>query len=102
MPYRVKFTDKLYRSLLAISDYIAAESPQNADGAADAAVRLIESLEIMPARFPRVGKSRKTGSPVHMTTTHSFNIYYEVDSERELVIILLIQRGTRRMPRRFG
>ena len=101
MAFRVRFSGPILRSLGSISDYISADSPQNADEVLAAILDLIESLEIMPGRFRRVGKSSQNGSPIHMATTHSFNIYYRIDSADETVTIVLLQRGARRKPRHF-
>ena len=99
--FRVRFNTDIFDSLNSIAQYITADSPQNAEEVADAIVEIISSLAISPARFRRVGKSRRSGAPVHMASTHSFNIYYRIDHADQTVVVLDLRRGTRRQPRRF-
>ena len=99
--YRVIITAEALADLEGIAEYIRRHSPQNAATVADTLLSAIDSLSFMPARFKRVGTSRKKRSPVHAMVVRPFIIHYRVDERPPAAFILHVFHGARRQPRRF-
>lgn len=99
--YRVIITDRALADLQRVAGYIRNQSPDHAAGMAKKIVDAIDSLDAMPGRFKRVGKSRKRGTPIHAMVVRPFIVYYRVDLIAKGVFILNIIHGARRQPRRF-
>ena len=99
--YRVIFSDEALQNIKSIARHIREESPLAAASVAESLLDAVDSLELMPARFRRVGTSRKRGNPVHACVVRPFIIYYGIDELRKAVHILVIVHGRRRQPRRF-
>ncbi len=99
--HRVILTAEAFLDLESIAAYIRQHSPQNAATVAETIMEAIDSLALMPARFRRVGKSRKRGSPIHAMVVRPFIVYFRVDDPPGAVYILSIRHGKRRQPRRF-
>lgn len=97
--YRVILNERILRELREIASFISRQSPQNAVSVSERIVDTIDSLAVMPQRFKRVGKSRKSGSPVHAVVVRPFIISYRIDAEA--VHVLSIRRGARRQPKHF-
>jgi toxin ParE1/3/4 len=94
-------TQEALADLERIAGYIRQQSPQNAAAVSEAILSAIDSLSSMPARFKRVGKSRKRGSLIHAMVVRPFIIYYRVEQSSETVYILNVFHGARRQPGRF-
>jgi plasmid stabilization system protein ParE len=89
--------DELYR----IADYIRQSSPDAAAAVAETILDAIDSLSQLPARFKRVARSRKRGTPIHAMVVRPFIVYYCVDEPRRVVHILKVIHGAQHQPRRF-
>ena len=100
--YKVRISARALRDLESIVKYIREDSPQNAVEVAAAVVKLINSLIDSPRRFRLAGFSRRRNSPVHVTNTPSFMIYYKVDEMKNDVEIITVVRSSRRQPQRFA
>ena len=99
--HRVILTPEALLDLESIAEYIRQHSPQNAATVAETILEAIDSLGLMPARFRRVGKSRKRGSPIHAMVVRPFIVYFRVEDPPGTVPILTVRHGKRRQPRQF-
>jgi plasmid stabilization system protein ParE len=99
--HRVILTAGALRDLEDIAQYVHQHSPQNAAPVAETVLDAIDSLALMPARYRRVGKSRRRGSPVHAMVVRPFVVYFRVEDTPAVVYILTIRHGSRRQPRHF-
>ncbi|HEY1684747.1 MAG TPA: type II toxin-antitoxin system RelE/ParE family toxin [Tepidisphaeraceae bacterium] len=99
--HRIIITREALADLEKIAAYIRQQSPQNAAAVSEVVLGAIDSLAFLPARFKRVGKSRKRGSPIHAMVARPFIIYYRVEQSSETVYILNVFHGARRQPGRF-
>lgn len=101
-PYRVILTEEALQSLKSIAHHIRNDSHFTAGTVAESLLDAIDSLESMPARFRRVGTSRKRRNPVHACSVRPFIIYYRIDEPQKAVYIEVVVHGMRRQPRRFN
>lgn len=101
MTYRVILMPEAFADLDKIAAYIHQHSPQNAADVADRIVRAIDSLEVMPGRFKRVGTSDKRRTPVHAMVVHPFIVYYRIEVAAHAVVVHTIVHGAQRQPRHF-
>lgn len=99
--YHVNITNRAYRDIEAIFEYIQQESPQNAAKVIERILDAIDDLNFMPTRFRVAGKSRKRGNPIHARVMRPFIIYYRIDTSAQRVFIVEVRHGARRQPRRF-
>jgi plasmid stabilization system protein ParE len=99
--HRVILTEGARNDLKGIAFFIRQRSPQNAASVAEAILKAIDSLAIMPDRFKQIGISRKRGSPIHAMVVRPFILYYRIDNSPETVHVLYVVHGARRQPRRF-
>jgi plasmid stabilization system protein ParE len=100
-PYRVNLTAEALADLRAIYEYVSIDSPQNAAELVERILDTADSLNLMPDRFKRVGRSRSSGSPVHAVVMRPFIIYYQINHGPPAVSVLTIRHGGRRQPRTF-
>jgi plasmid stabilization system protein ParE len=98
---RVILTQEVLAGIKEIASYIRQESPAAAASIAGAFLDGIDSLELMPGRFKRVGISRKRRTPVHALVVRPFTIYYRIDDRPKAVYILSVLHGAQRQPRQF-
>jgi len=98
---RVKISAEASSDIQRIYDYVSQDSPQNAANLIAKLIDAIDSLEFMPTRFRKAGRSRSQGTPVHSVVVESFILYYRVDRDVQLVTIMTFRHGHQRQPRRF-
>jgi plasmid stabilization system protein ParE len=99
--YHVIIRPSALNDLKSTSTYIEGHSPQNAAVVIGDILGAIESLDFMPNRTKRVGKSRSRGTPVHAFLEYPCLIYYAIETSSRSVSIFAIRHGSRRQPRRF-
>jgi plasmid stabilization system protein ParE len=101
MTFRVHVSVEVYDQLVAIHDYIAADSPQNAAIVVDELLKAFDALSDIRLRHRRVGTSRSTSFPVHKQIVLSYNVYYLVDESEAVVRVLDVRHHAQRQPRGF-
>jgi toxin ParE1/3/4 len=96
--YRIRITPRALADLESISDYIAQDSRQNAEGMTAKLLDAIGGLDILPHRFdvPRVGTVR--GRQIRSMPVRPYLVRYRIDEARQTVFILRIRHGARRRP----
>jgi plasmid stabilization system protein ParE len=99
--YQVRITPRASSDLEEIFDYIRQFSPQNAGTMIERLMDAIDGLEMFPSRFRSSGRSRKRGNPVHSCVVRPYTVYYRLDEQNRVVVILTVRHGARRQPRRF-
>src|SRR4051812_22554083 len=96
--FQVNITARALADLTVICDFVAEQSPANAVLVAERILSAIDSLEFMPTRFRIAGRSRKRGSPIHVSVVRPFLIYYRVEAASKTVFIVSLRHGARRQP----
>lgn len=99
--HQVMLTADAFSDLEGIGGYIHQHSPRNAAAVAKTILDAIDPLALMPARFRRIGQSRRRGSPVHAMVVRPFIVYFRVEDGLAVVYVLTVRHGKRRQPRRF-
>jgi plasmid stabilization system protein ParE len=99
--YQVTISARALRDLTRILDYVSLDSPGNADDLVKQIVRKTDTLDVLPARFRQVGRSRATRRPVHMMIVDPYLVYYRIDEAKKSVLVMTIWHGKRQQPRSF-
>lgn len=100
-PYRIIISNAALKELQAVFDYLAARSPQGASAVVERVLEAIDGLDLMPARYKVVGRSRRTSDPIHSFAVPPLLVYYKIDERLRAVSVLMVRHGSRRQPRRF-
>jgi len=79
--YSIRFTPRASDDLVAIFEYIKADSPQNAAGVVQTLLDAIDSLAILPRRHKVHRLYRDPGRSVRAMTVAPFVVYYRVKEE---------------------
>jgi plasmid stabilization system protein ParE len=97
--YRVIITPRAGADLERIHDYIAKDSPQNAQAMVKRILDALEPLKQFPNRT--VAQRQATGlrHPVRMLPVKPYTIYFRVIDEFNAVRILHIRHAARLRPR---
>ena len=99
--YRVIFSRRAATDLQLIHDYIQRESPQNAAAVATELIGAIDSLELLPHRYPVHRGHRPPAAAVRRMPVPPFLVYYRVTDRPRVFGVITIRHGSRRQPRRF-
>jgi toxin ParE1/3/4 len=99
--YRTLITAEALADLETMFGYIDARSPQGARSMVKRLLDAIDALNQMPSRHKIVGRSRKSGAPVHSMVVRPYIVYYRIDPANLAVYIMTVRHGARRQPRRF-
>jgi plasmid stabilization system protein ParE len=94
--YRVKYSAKAARQLEAISDYIFADSPQNAVVMLERLINAIESLDQLPHRYAVPRHVKKVSQNVRSMPVPPYLVQYPIDDRNFQVSILSVRHGARR------
>lgn len=94
--YRVRFQPEAQREALEAADFIAANSPANADKWFDGLVQVIESLRTMPQRCSRARESETLGVELRQYIYHSHRIIFRIEERTRTLRVLHIRHASRR------
>jgi plasmid stabilization system protein ParE len=86
--------------LEGIHQHIEKDSPENAASVA-AIIDAIDSLELLPHRYPVYQGRRQPSEVVRRMPVPPFLIYYRANDLNRAVHVVAILHGKRRQPRRF-
>jgi toxin ParE1/3/4 len=100
--FDVRITREASSDLEEISDYISAESPQNAVAMVTEIVTAIFSLATLPHRFKVHQPSKKADRVVRAMLVYPYIVYYRIADTSKSVQILTVRHGARRQPKRFN
>jgi plasmid stabilization system protein ParE len=95
MQYLVKLTDRSFRDLEGIYEFIEADSAESASARFSRLSDAIYSLERFPERGSVTPKDKKLRHLLFGKKPNSYRIIYEVDKRRNAVNVLHIRRGAR-------
>src|SRR3712207_619132 len=93
--YRVRLTATAGKHLAEIYDYIEQHSPQNAAEVVRRLIGAIDSLEMLPHRYPVVEESEVLGAEVRSMPVRPFKVRYHVNDAALAVTILSVRHGAR-------
>ena len=99
--YRIIISCRAVRDLEKIHDYIAHDSPANADGMIKRVLDSVELFEQFPHRTVVEQQSSKIRHPVRSLPVPPYVVYFRVIERQKVVRILHVRHGARRQPRRF-
>jgi addiction module RelE/StbE family toxin len=100
--YRILFSARAAADLASIHQYIQRDSPQNATSVAAELVVAVDSLELLPHRYPIYQGRGNAMREVRRMPVPPFLIYYRIDDARSSVGVITIRHGKQRQPRRFS
>ena len=92
----VRLTATAGNHLEEIYDYIEQHSPQNAPQMVRRLLDSIDSLELLPHRYPVVEDSEGFGVEVRSMPVRPFKVRYHVDERNSSVTILSVRHGARK------
>lgn len=94
--YRIRFTRLAAADLEEIFDFIREDSPQNATTVIRRIISAIDSLEILPHRYPVLEDSvRLLGEELRSMPVPPFKVRYRVDDAGRAVTVVDIRHGAR-------
>jgi plasmid stabilization system protein ParE len=95
--YRIRYTQVAAAHLENIFDFIREDSPQNATTVIDRILSAIDSLEILPHRYPVLEDSLQLlGEELRSMPVPPFKVRYRVDDAGRAVTIVGVRHGARR------
>lgn len=97
MTYRVVLTDQADSDLRGIYEYIAFSllEPENAAGQLARLEESILKLSEMPGKFKLYEKEPWRSRRLHQMPVDHFNVFYILDDEEKIVIVLRVIYGGR-------
>ena len=95
--YHIRLSRRVAQQLEEIFDFIAADSPENASAFIDQILKAIEGLKIFPQR-QKIHRRASTGRPVRQLPVGNYVVFFEVQLEEAVVLILRVSHGARRRP----
>jgi len=95
MPYLVRLTDRAFRDLEAIYDFIEADSSESAFMWFNRFAEAIYSLERFPERGASVPEDKKLRHLLFGQKPNTYRIIYALDKRKNAVNILHIRHGAR-------
>jgi plasmid stabilization system protein ParE len=94
--YRIRFSEAASIDLVGIFDFIRQDSPQNAAASIRGLLSAIDSLEILPHRYPVVEDSlRLLRKELRSMPVPPFKVRYQVDDLRLAVTVVGVRHGAR-------
>jgi len=94
--YRIRFSEAASIDLEGIFDFIRQDSPQNAAAVIRGLLSAIDSLEILPHRYPVLEDSlRLLGRELRSMPVPPFKVRYHVDDLGLAVIVVGVRHGAR-------
>ena len=89
MTYTIKISPDAATDIIESSNYISniLQAPESAQNLSQKLKSVINSLDIMPNRFPIVDKEPWKSRKIHRVNVGSYCIYYRVDENTKIVWI---------------
>jgi toxin ParE1/3/4 len=100
--YQVIMTPRAELDLDDIYNFIAKDSPPNAEKFVSLLIGSIHDLHTMPNRYGIYQGRRRSKRAIRRMAIKLYLVYYRVDDARRSVEIITIRHGMRRQPRRFA
>jgi plasmid stabilization system protein ParE len=100
--YRVVISGRAAADIVAVHDYIAADSPQNAAAVARRILQAIDQLGVFPHRYPIYQGRRRPSTAVRRMPEPPVLVYYKINEPDRVVEVITVRHGKRRQPRKFG
>jgi toxin ParE1/3/4 len=95
MSYQVRLTDRAFRDLGAIYDFIEADSSETAFAWFSALAEAISSLERFPERGTVIPEDKKLRHLLFGKSPNTYRTVYAPDKSKSAVDILHIRHGAR-------
>ncbi|MFZ3278325.1 MAG: type II toxin-antitoxin system RelE/ParE family toxin [Candidatus Sulfotelmatobacter sp.] len=95
MPYQVRLSDRAFRDLEAIYEFIEADSSETAFAWFNALAEAIYSLERNPERGPVTSEHKNLRHLLFGQRPNTYRIIYALDKPKNAVNILHIRHGAR-------
>jgi len=95
MQYLVRLTDRAFRDLEAIYEFIGADSSESAYALFNALAETIYSLERFPERGTVIPENKKLRHLLFGGKSSTYRIIYALDKRKNAVNILHIRHGAR-------
>lgn len=95
MEYRVRITDRAYRDLETIYQFIGADSARRAFTWFNRLSEAIYSLERFPKRGSRAPEDKRIRQLIFGAKPNAYRILYTVDKRNGVVNVLHIRHGAR-------
>jgi plasmid stabilization system protein ParE len=99
--YRVVISGRAAADLVAIHDYIAADSPENARLVSGRILHAIDGLATFPHRYPIYQGRRQPSTAVRRMPEPPVLVYYKINEQDRVTEVITIRHAKRRQPRRF-
>ena len=100
--YLVIVTPRAGAEIQAIKEYIARDSPQNAEMMIARIRDALEPLKLFPHRTIVQKQDRRLRYPVRSLSARPYTIYFRVIEDELLGRVLDVRPSARRRPTRFG
>lgn len=97
--YRVVISERATADIVAVHDYIAADSPQNAAAVARRILQAIDYLGTFPHRYPVYRGRRQPSVAVRRMPEPPVLVYYKINEQERVVEVITVRHGKRRQPR---
>ena len=95
--YRLRITPAAAVDLKLIFDYIHRDSPQNARQIIRRILAAVDSLEILPHRYPIIDDSlRLLGEELRSMPVRPYMVRYRVDDVSQTVTVVGVRHGARK------
>ena len=95
--YRVNYSSNAVSELEDIVRYIEQDSPQNAVAMINRLLDAVDSLGLLPHRYPVIQDSDALfGREVRSMPVSSYLVRYHVDDSRKVVTLLAVRHGARK------
>jgi|SRR5580692_6001073 plasmid stabilization system protein ParE len=95
MQYVVRLTDRAFRDLEAIYEYVEADSSENAFAWFNGLAEAIYSLERFPERGTAIREDKKLRHLLFGKSPSTYRIIYALDKRKNAINILHIRHGAR-------
>ena len=99
--YRIIISPQAAEDLDAIHDFVAQDSPANADKMAERILAAIATLSSFPYRTLVEHAPPQIKHPVRSLVVRPYVVFFRVLENDGIVRVLTIRHGARRKPRRF-
>jgi toxin ParE1/3/4 len=100
--YRVVISARASADLQSIFDYIRTDSPQNAAGMVARLLDAMDSLVLLPRRYPVVTSPRQPKHETRLMPVRPYLVYYRIVEADKVILIAEVRHGARRRPRQPG
>ena len=99
-PYRVVISARASADLHSIVRYVRPDSPQNAADMVGRLLDAMDSLVLLPRRYPVVSSPRQPKHETRLMPVRPYLVYYRIIEADKVILISEVRHGARRRPRR--